>query len=538
VKRRDFLRTVTGGMALAVLKNRAWAMPDTPRPNIILFLVDDMGWQDTSLQFWNKPTPFNKHFRTLNMERLARQGIRFTSAYAHAVCSPTRTSIMTGQNPVRHHVTNWTLHQGRDQSGGWGRVGSPREWRTGGVQPADVTLPRLLQQAGYFTIHCGKAHWGANGTPGSDPCALGFDVNIAGHAAGGPGSYQGLDNFGNKEKGGRTLPWGVPGLEEYHGKDIHLTDVLTHEAGRAVERAVAADKPFYLYMAHYAVHAPIQPHKKYMPNYEGRGYADTEIDIPPAEEKYASMIEGMDASLGALLDHVERLGEAENTLVIFTSDNGGLSVHARGKTPRGTDADTHNWPLKAGKGSAYEGGTRVPFIASWAAPRAGHPLQERLPLEAGAASAQPVISEDLFPTILSIAGAGDNVPPDHPLDGRDISPYLLQADSDPGRPLYFHYPHVWGPRGPGYEPHSAMRLGDWKVIYFYNPRRWELCNVAGDIGELNDLAGAHPERLQRLAGRMKRDFMAMGAQWPIERETGEDEPLLTPAELKAAGLDM
>jgi len=177
------------------------------------------------------------------MERLARQGIRFTSAYAHAVCSPTRTSIMTGWNPARHHVTNWTLNPDQDTSKGW----SPKDWNLRGLQADDVTLPKLLQESGYFTIHCGKAHWGARGASGEDPCALGFDVNIAGHAAGGPGSYQGLENFGNKEKGGHTLPWSVPGLEKYHGEDIHLTDALTNEAMASLDRAADSGKPFYLY---------------------------------------------------------------------------------------------------------------------------------------------------------------------------------------------------------------------------------------------------------------------------------------------------
>ncbi|NIA15790.1 MAG: sulfatase-like hydrolase/transferase [Nitrospiraceae bacterium] len=503
------------------------------QPNILLFLVDDMGWQDTSLAFWDRPTPFNEHFRTPHMERLARQGIRFTNAYAHAVCSPTRTSLMTGQSPVRHHVTNWTLRTDKDSSGSWGRVGPPANWRLSGLQPSDITLPRLLHDAGYFTIHCGKAHWGAYDTPGSDPLNLGFDINIAGHAAGGPGSYQGLENFGNKEARSHSRPWGVPGLEAYHGKDIHLTDALTTEAKAAVVKAVDAGRPFFLYMAHYAVHAPIQPHKRFMAHYTDRPYGGTNIDIPVEEERYASMVEGMDASLGELLAHLEALGQAENTLVVFTSDNGGLSAHARGKTPRDTGANTHNWPLKAGKGSAYEGGTRVPFIASWAVPRADHPLQQELPLKAGAVSKQPIISEDLFPTLLGVAGADAPSPATHPVDGRDVRLYLLQQESDPKRPLYFHYPHVWGPRGPGYEPHSAMRVGVWKVIYFYNPRRWELYNVEKDIGEEKNLAKARPRKLQKMAERMKTDLLALGVQWPRDRHTNRGEPILTPAELRA-----
>ena len=501
------------------------------QPNIILFLVDDMGWQDTSVPFADERTPFNDHYRTPSMERLAAQGIRFSNARAHAVCSPTRTSIMTGHNPARHRVTNWTLYPDKNQSGQWGRTDSPANWRLEGIQDTDITLPKLLQQAGYFTIHAGKAHWGAIGTPGSDPRNLGFDVNIAGHSAGGPGSYQGLKNFGNKEKGGHTLPWGIPGLEQYHGQDINVTDATTLEAKKAVSQAVDEGKPFYLYLAHYAVHVPLEPHKDHIKEYEGRTYNNTDIDIPKSEEQYASMVQGMDASLGDIMDHVESLGVAENTLIIFTSDNGGLSVHARGTTPMNTGKDTHNWPVRSGKGSAYEGGTRVPFIAAWSKPNINNVLQQALPLEANAISDQPTISEDLFPTILSVAKAKDKLPSNYILDGQDISPLLIQKQKNSNRPIYFHYPHVWGPKGPGYEPHSAAVYGQWKLIYFYNTQRWELYNLNKDLGEKNNLASENPKRLKRLAKTMKEDFIKMGAQWPIDRKTQQPDPIRLPEEI-------
>ena len=511
---------------MGVLLIGAMAQAAPSKPNILLYLVDDMGWQDTSVAFWKQRTPFNDHFRTPTMEKLAKQGIRFTQARAHAVCSPTRTSIMTGQNPARHHVTNWTLYANKDQSNSWGRTGAPPEWRKEGLQPEDVLLSKLLQEAGYFTIHAGKAHWGGIPTPGANPANLGFDVNIAGHAAGGPGGYNGLENFGNKKKGGHTLPWGIPGLEQYHGQDIHLTDATTIEAKKAVTQAVEADKPFYLYLAHYAIHAPIKPHKRFMDNYEGKDYPGTERDIPPAEEKYASMVEGMDASLGDVLDHLEALGVAENTLVIFTSDNGALTASSREESPMGTGLNTHCWPLRAGKGSAYEGGTRVPFIAAWAKPHPDNTFQQALPIAADSVSDQPIIVEDLFPTLLAIADT--NSPEGHTVDGRDIRPYLMKQEQDAKRPLYFHYPHVWGPHGPGYEPHSAAVYGGWKVIYFYNDRRWELYNLARDIGETTNLAIGQQDRLKSLASRMTKDLTAMGAQWPVDRKTGAEDPIVLP----------
>jgi arylsulfatase A-like enzyme len=499
------------------------------RPNIILFLIDDMGWQDTSVPFHTDPTPFNQHFRTPNMERLANSGIRFTQAYAAPVCSPTRTSIMTGQSPVRHHVTNWTLFPDKDQSGETERLKAPTEWRKEGIQPEDLTLPQLLKEQGYYTIHCGKAHWGTHGTPGSDPVALGFDLNIGGHAAGAPGHYHGEENYGNKPGDIRSTPWGVPGLEQYHGTNTHLTDALTIEASKALEAAVGRNQPFYLYMAHYTVHTPIQSHDPYVENYRNQRYSGTDIEIPEVEALYASMVEGMDHSLGQILEKVEELGVAEDTLVIFASDNGGLSAHARGTTPRNTGKDTHNWPLKAGKGSAYEGGTRIPFIISWVNPNRSNALQKQFQFGDGTTSAVPVISEDYFPTICALAGAEIPIDYKDKVDGVDLTGFLkAQPHNLDERILLFHYPHVWGPQGLGYEPHSAIRKGDYKAIYFYEPRRWELYNLKEDLGEEQDLALSDPDQLKLLADLLKNEFESLGAQFPLNKETGEPEPPVWP----------
>jgi arylsulfatase A-like enzyme len=200
----------------------------TEQPNIILFLVDDMGWQDTSVPFWIQKTPFNERYRTPNMERLAKQGLKFTQAYASAVSSP------TGMNAARHRVTNWTLHADGSQEPKHPSLDLP-EWNVGGVSNHPGTprtvyatpFPSILRDHGYFTIHCGKAHLGALGTPGADPLNLGFNINIAGHAAGAPQSYQGLKNFGYDENAYPGNIWGVPGLSKYHGKDINLTEALT-----------------------------------------------------------------------------------------------------------------------------------------------------------------------------------------------------------------------------------------------------------------------------------------------------------------------
>lgn len=499
--------------------------PGTVKPNIVLFLVDDMGWLDTSVPFSESRTWQNDHFRTPNMLRLAKSGVTFTNAYSAAVCSPTRTSIMTGQNPARHHVTNWTLFKGKDTSHKDGSAGSPRNWNTDGLQPSAALLPEVLRKNGYFTIHCGKAHWGANGTAGKDPTKLGFDVNIAGHAAGGPGSYQGKNHYGNlPKKDGTFTPWGVPGLEEFHGTDTHLTDALTMRAKMAVTQAVEAKKPFYLYMAHYAIHAPIQPHARFMKHYQGKKYKGTEIEVPPAEQKYASMVQGMDDSLGQIMDHIEKLGQAENTLIIFTSDNGGLSVHARGKTPLGTNQDTHNWPLRAGKGSAYEGGTRIPYIVSWQNPNQKNLLQKNLPLQAGTRNNQPIICEDLYPTICHVTGSGKFIPAGHPVDGKSSVGFWLDKERDPKRPLLFHYPHVWGPRhnGYGYQPHSSLRLGNQKVIFFYDTRTWELFDLVNDLSEEKNLAEPNPELLNKMKKKLLVHLKKNNAQWPVDRKSGKE----------------
>lgn len=492
-----------------------------PSPNLVFFIVDDMGWQDTSVPFHDQRTPFNGFFHTPSMERLASEGMTFTQAYASSVCTPTRVSFLTGQNPTRHHVTSWTLQGETSRSS---PTLLPPRWKREGLQPEDgKTLPMLLRERGYHTIHIGKAHWGARNTAGSDPRNLGFDVNVAGHAAGAPESFQGLDRYGEGKPGKEE--WAVPGLAEYKGNDIHLTDALTTEACRALDHAVKVEKkPFFLHLSHYAVHTPIQPHRPYQKRYEGKGVDATEVN-------YASMVEGMDASLGRILDHLRELGVAADTLVVFHSDNGGLSQHARGRNILGTNRDTHNLPLREGKGSPYEGGIRVPVLASWAAPDSSSPHQTALPIPAGARSSRPILIEDWFTTFLAIAGV--KPPPDQPVDGRDLRDTLRNpSPAAPPADLFWHYPNLWipYPKGghSGYQPNSVIRSGDWKAIYFHDPARWELYNLGNDPGETNNLADSRPEILRDLAGKLITHLDNTHAPLPIERATGMPKRIAPP----------
>lgn len=249
-----YKRLFLSGLALTTLASYGTesAAPAKDKPNIIMFLVDDMGWQDTSVPFYNNQTSnLNTRFQTPNMERLARMGVKFTEAYACAISSPTRCSLMSGMNASRHRVTNWTLELNQ-QTDATSDVISLPSWNYNGIQPegADsisnatpiTSLPQVLKDNGYRTIHCGKAHFGARTTPGEDPAQMGFDVNIAGGANGAPGSYLGTRNFGEGSR------FAVHGLEKYYGKDIFLTEALTLEAIREMDESVQMKQPFYLYM--------------------------------------------------------------------------------------------------------------------------------------------------------------------------------------------------------------------------------------------------------------------------------------------------
>ncbi len=480
-------------------------------PNIVVFLVDDMGVMDTSVPFLTDDTgkpkryPLNDFYRTPNMQRLADQGVRFNQFYAMSVCSPTRISIMTGQNAARHHATNWINPQ-KNNAG----KHAPPTWNWQGLSSTDVTLPGLLQKAGYHTIHIGKGHFGPNDSEGAEPLNLGFDVNVAGTAYGAPGSYYGSDDYGLKTK---RAHYAVPHLDAYHGTDTFLTEALTLEAKKRVAESVQQKKPFYLYMSHYAVHGPHQSDPRFAAHYKNS-------DKPKKAQAFATLVEGMDKSLGDLLDHLDALGVSENTLIFFLGDNGS-------DAPLGHQHSVASAaPLRGKKGAHYEGGMRVPFIAAWAKANADNANQQQLPIPAGKLQTQIAAVQDLYPTITTMAGATS--PPEHVVDGIDLSKLLTAApDKSRAEQFLMHYPH-----SPHRSDHfTVYRDGDWKVIYHYLPsktsagKHYQLYNLADDPFESKNLASKKPVVLREMVAKLKQSLESHDAQYPVSPKDGKT-PLL------------
>ena len=515
------------------------------RPNIIFFLVDDMGWVDSSVPYDGNIYPNNLRFNTPNMERLARRGTIFSNAYACPVSTPTRTSLLSGMNAAHTGITNWTSpvkDTPSDATGGAvammapGSVGQQGsmdiypegyltrpDWTLNGMSPVpgvDSTLyatpmVQLLKDAGYFTIHVGKGHWASAGTPGASPYNMGFVVNVAGNVAGMPRSYQGEDNYGNTPERWNYLA--VQNMTEYYGTHTHLTEALTREALKTLDFPVENGIPFYLYMSHHGTHTPIQRDDRFVEKY-------LEAGMDEGQARYASMVEGIDKSLGDILNYLDDKGIAENTAIIFMTDNGGNSENVQ----KGGVLHTQNLPLREGKGSVYEGGIRVPLIVCWPG---------KVP--AGAREDTPAIAEDLFPTILDIAGVSYDEPGAivQELDGQSLIPGItaggsvLKGAAEGGsgsgaeRALIFHYPHQWKPyRLDDIDYLSAVRKGDWKLVYRMREARLELYNLREDIGETHDLAAENPQKCAELATILSDKLREWGSPMPFNPAEGKPVP--------------
>lgn len=480
-------------------------------PNIIVFLVDDMGLMDTSCPFLTdssgKPVrhALNEWYHTPNMERLAAQGIRFSTFYANSVSSPSRASIMTGQSSARHHTTNWINSEtnNRDQYG-------PYDWNWKGLTTKDLTLPRLLKTQGYKTIHVGKAHFGCMGSEGEIPKNVGYDVNIAGSSIGQPGSYYGRNGYGNIQG---YKPRAVQGLEKYYADDVFLTDALTLEANAQIDKAIEEQTPFFLYLAHYAVHAPFEKDERFWEHYASSS------DKSDQAKAFATLIESMDKSLGDLIDHLEAKGIAENTLIIFMGDNGS-------DAPLGDSRGySSSAPLRGKKGSEFEGGMRVPCIVAWAKPNKKNAFQKELPIPQGQVQTQMGSVLDIYPTLATLSEA--NIPDTHPVDGQDLHKLLSgQADETHANSFLMHFPH--NHRGSYF---TVYREGDWKLIYYYNPEHSErpdctLYNLKEDPYEEHEISRKQPAQTLALLRNMIKELDEKGAQYPVNFEGKEIRPNL------------
>ncbi|CAA6677863.1 MULTISPECIES: sulfatase [unclassified Lentimonas] len=505
----NFLATSLFAFAALVMSASA-----AKKPNIIVFLVDDMGVMDTSVPFLTDDAgdpvvyPLNEWYRTPSMARLAAQGTRFSTFYAQSVCSPTRATLMTGQNATRHATTQWIRPEGNNK----GKFG-PSDWNWSGLKKADVTLPRILQGEGYRTLFLGKAHFGPLDSEGADPLNLGFDVNIGGAPWGRPKSYLASNHYGNHPKYAKKMTHNVPYLEAYYDSDIFLTEALTLEANKEITKSVEAEEPFFLYMSHYALHSPFESDTRFAAN-----YADS--DKPARAQAFATLVEGMDKSLGDIMDHLETLGVAEDTLIFFLGDNGT-------DAPLGSSHEVGcAAPLKGKKGTHYEGGMRVPFIAAWAKPDAANAWQQQLPIAAGTIQTQLGTIMDLYPTILEVAGAMN--PEEYIYDGYGLKT-LLTGERDKSHPDAFlmHFPHDHRSKY-----FTSYRNGDWKLVYHYYPKtnkqqsHYELFNLKDDFAESTNLAKSNPEKLNAMVRAMVAQLEAEEALCPVDAKGNELRPVV------------
>lgn len=435
----------------------AWTASPARRPNIVLLLLDDLGWRDFACYG-------HKVHETPHVDRLAAEGVKFTNAYASCpVCSPTRASIMTGKYPARLQLTDWI--PGRKQ---WptAKLLVPKFEQQ--LPLAETTVAEALKPLGYRTASIGKWHLGGKG---SLPTDHGFDVNVAGDHRGGIRSY-----FG---------PFDVPGLEG-STKDDYITEKLTEAAERFIEES-APRGPFFLYLPEYTVHIPLNAREAAIEKY--RKKIGPNVDFP--DPVYAAMVESFDEALGRIRKKLAQMKVADNTVIIVTSDNGGLRYEGGGKR-----LVTDNSPLRAGKGHLYEGGIREPLIIYWPGVT-----------KAGSVSDTPCSSIDLLPTIVEMAGG--KAP--RGIDGVSLAP-VLRGGAPPKRDaLYWHYPHYSNQGG---VPSGAIRKGDYKLIEFYEDGRLELFNLKDDIGERRNLVNKEPRKAAELRAQLDRWRKSVRAAMP------------------------
>ncbi len=461
--------TLTLLTALLIAPLAALHAAEPGKPNIVLILADDLGWSDLGCY------GADLH-ETPHLDLFARQAVRFTDAYAMSVCTPSRAALLTGKHPARLHMTIWSE----------GSRSGPKKRKLiqadslHDLPHTETTLAQRLRDAGYLTALVGKWHLG---DAAHYPETHGFDVNVGGTQWGAPQTffwpYSGSGRFGPEFRYVPHLEFGKPG--EY------LTDRLTDEALRVIDRA--GDQPFFLYLAHYAPHTPIEAKAEDIRHFEAK--------LRPGQQHqnavYAAMVKSLDDSVGRVLDHLKRRGLEENTLVIFTSDNGGYIGTDKGQAV----PVTCNAPLRSGKGALYEGGIRVPLIVRW--PGVTPPAAE---------CREPVVLMDLFHTLNATLS---NAKSTEAADGIDLKPLLQQPNTKLHREaLYFHYPHYYATT----TPVGAVRAGDWKLLEYFEDGRLELYNLKDDPAEKIDLSPRMPDKAASLLQQLQRWRTQAGAAMP------------------------
>lgn len=469
--------TLPAVQSLILLLGMVGLAQGAEKPNIVCFVVDDLGYMDVG------PNNPNSFYDTPHLNALADTGLRFTAGYSTCpVCSPTRASLLTGKYPQRTGITDYI---GAAQPDAWNRPTKllPARYRDR-LRHEELTFAEVLKQAGYATLFAGKWHLGPEEFW---PESQGFDLNLGGTGSGGPyGGNKYFSPYGNPR-----LPDGPPGE--------HLPDRLAQEVVRFIEQH--RRDPFLAYFCFYSVHTPLMSREDLRQKYEARAKSisragpawgkerERQVRLIQDHAVYAGMVEAMDLAVGKVLQTLTQLGLNDNTIVVFTSDNGGLS------TSEGHP--TSNVPLRAGKGWMYEGGIRVPWIV-------------RAPgmTKRGGLCQTPITSADLFPTLLELAGISQ--PASLSIDGKSLVPLLRGRDLDP-RPLYWHYPHYGNQGG---APGGAIRDGDWKLIEWYEDGAVELFNLQEDIGETRNLAQQRPDKIQELKTKLEAWRTDVGAVMP------------------------
>ena len=443
------------------------------QPNFVFILADDLGWADLGCYG-------SDLHETPNIDRLAGRGMRFTDAYAAAsVCSPTRASIMTGKYPARLHMTIWYESS----------ANPPRNRKLippvtqGNMPHGQVTIAEVLKEAGYFTAHVGKWHLG---NAAHYPQTQGFDVNIGGTFWGAPTTFFYPYGGPSRWKEYRYVPHLEFGIEgEY------LTDRLTDEALRIMDKV--EDKPLFLNLWYHTVHTPIEGKPELVEYYRSK----VKPGMRHQNCEYAAMVHSLDENVGRILDKIEELGIADNTIVVFFSDNGGYINKFNNK------AVTSNYPLRSGKGSLYEGGVRDPLIIRWPGVT-----------EAGSVCSEPVSSIDFYPTLLGMTNLAGDSKHNAKMDGLSLVPLLKNPAAKLKRKaLYWHYPHYY----PTTTPVSSIRQGDWKLLEYFEDNHIELYNLSDDIGEQNDLARTMSEKAGELRKRLDDWRKAVNAQMPTKK---------------------